>query len=178
MLTRRWVARVAALLVWASCHPSTPPNSPPALTTVPSIDLQRYAGTWHEVARLPNRFQRKCQCSQAHYSLHPDGYVRVRNTCQGANYSSSIQGKAFVVPGSNNTRLRVQFFWPFRGDYWVIDCAPDYSYAVVSEPQRRYLWILARKKQLPPDTLQSIENRLRTQHFDLSKLIRNKNICE
>ena len=82
----------------------------------------------------------------------------------------SITGKAFVVAGSNNSKLRVQFFWPFRGDYWIIDLADDYSYAVVGTQNRKYLWVLARTTSLDNAVYQSIMNKIESLEFNINLL--------
>ncbi|HLE01711.1 MAG TPA: lipocalin family protein [Bdellovibrionota bacterium] len=152
------------------------------LTAVSRVDLSRYVGKWHEIARLPNRFQSGCDHSTAEYSLRDDGKVRVVNTCRKENGEiDQAEGVAEVVePGSqaSQAKLKVSFLpgwlrWTGigKGDYWIIDLAPDYSYAVVSEPKRQYLWILSRRSALSRREYEGILDRLRTQGFDLSQLI-------
>lgn len=145
------------------------------LQTVPEVDLQRYAGKWYEIAAYPQRFQKGCHGTTATYTLSDKGYVVVENRCNKDSLSgkeSSIRGKAFVVKNSGNAKLRVQFFWPFRGDHWIIDLAPDYSYAVVSGPGRKNLWILSRTPQMDDGAYQFILSRLEEKGFDLEKLRR------
>src|SRR5690606_31067814 len=98
---------------------------------------------------------------------------RVVNGCldEGTGERREIVGTARVVEGSGNAKLKVTFFWPFEGDYWVIDLDPQYRWAVVSEPYRRYLWILARTPQLASATLESILADLRQRGFDTDRLI-------
>jgi len=149
--------------------------------TVPSVDLQKYAGKWYEIAAFPNSFQKNCFCSTAEYTLTEKGYVKVFNACRKGALNgkiSSITGKAFPVAGSENAKLRVQFFWPFRADYWIVGLANDYSYAMVSGPSRKYLWILSRKPQMDEVTYQSILEALRNNGFDLSRLKRTAQTCE
>ena len=149
------------------------------LETVPSVDLQRYLGTWYEIAAFPQRFQKGCHCSVAEYSLEKD-FVRVVNTCRKDSPEGKVKrarGKAFVVKGSNNAKLRVQFFWPFRGDYWIIDLADDYSYAVVGAPDRNYLWILSRTPQMEEGLYQEIVKRCADKAFDVSKLVKSDQSC-
>jgi len=114
------------------------------LKTVSQVDLNRYLGKWYEIARYPNPFQKKCLASTAEYSLDEKGRIIVLNTCYTAGKVKDIKGKAWVVKDSDNSKLKVSFFWPFKGDYWIIDLADDYSYVVVGEPKRKYIWILAR----------------------------------
>ena len=87
---------------------------------------------------------------------------------------SYIKVKAFTQEGSGNSKLKVQFFWPFKGDYWIIDLADDYSYSVVSNPNRKYLWILSRTATMNNDTYQEIVKRLESKGFDLSKLTKTQ----
>lgn len=146
-----------------------------ALQTVPYVDLSRYAGKWYEIASYPQRFQKGCQNTIAEYSLSEKGFVVVKNRCNKNSPNgkvSSIKGKAFVVKNSGNAKLKVQFFWPLRGDYWIIDLAEDYSYAVVSNPNRKYLWILSRTPKMDEGLYQQILSRLKEKQFDLSKLQR------
>jgi apolipoprotein D and lipocalin family protein len=150
------------------------------LSTVPSVDLQRYMGRWYDIASFPQRFQKGCHCTTADYEMTAKGYVRVINTCRKDGPEGKLdtaKGKAFVVEGTNNAKLRVQFFWPFRGDYWIIDLAEDYGYAVVGEPKREYLWILARTPKIDEELYQAIVSRCAEKGFDVSKLVRTDQSC-
>jgi apolipoprotein D and lipocalin family protein len=120
------------------------------LQTVPFVDLQKYAGLWYDISHLPVSFMKGCECTTAEYTITKKGYVKVVNRCRKGSSGkwSSIKGKAFVVPNSGNAKLKVQFFWPFKGNYWIIDLADDYSYAVVGDKSRKYLWILSRTPQM------------------------------
>jgi apolipoprotein D and lipocalin family protein len=140
------------------------------MKTVPHVDLKRYAGKWYEIASFPQRFQKGCANTTAEYSLSDEGFVIVMNRCMKNGKESKIKGKAFVEKGSNNAKLKVQFFWPFRGKYWIIDLADDYSYAVVSHPNRKYLWILSRTPKMDPQVYKGILERCRQQGLDVSKL--------
>lgn len=143
------------------------------LQTVPSVDLTKYAGKWHEIASFPMRFQKGCHCTTAEYTLSEKGYVIVENRCNRNSVNgkqSHIKGRAFVVPNSGNAKLKVQFFWPFRADYWIIDLASDYSYAVISAPNKKYLWILSRTSTMNEIIYQEIVSRLKEKGFEVSKL--------
>lgn len=147
------------------------------LQTVPSVDLNRYMGKWYEIASFPQRFQKGCECTSAEYTLSTKGYVIVENRCNKSSKKgkeSYIKGKAFVVENSGNAKLEVQFFWPLKGKYWIIDLADDYSYAVVGHPNKKYLWILAREPIMPDTTYQAIVRRLEDKGFDISKLKRTE----
>lgn len=143
------------------------------LQTVPFVDVAKYAGKWYEIASFPQRFQKGCHCTTAEYTLSEKGYLIVENRCNRNSVDgpeSYIRGKAFVQKDTGNAKLKVQFFWPFRAKYWIIDLAPDYSYAVVGHPNRKYLWILSRTPQMNDETYRAIRSRLEEKGFDLSLL--------
>lgn len=149
------------------------------LQTVPSVDLKKYCGKWYEIASFPQRFQKGCHCTTAEYTLTEKDYVMVENRCNKDSVTgkqSYIKGKAFVEKNTGNAKLKVQFFWPFRGKYWIIDLASDYSYAVVGHPNRQYLWILSREALLDEKIYNQILSRLKEKGFDLSKIQKTKQI--
>lgn len=147
-----------------------------ALPAVAHVDLARYSGTWYEIARYPNWFERDCASDvTAQYSMRSDGKVTVRNACHKANGKIKVSnGTAKIVDTTSNAKLKVTFFWPFSGDFWIIDLAPDYDYAVVGEPSRKYLWILSRSAQLTPETYDRISTRLRELSYDPAKLVKTR----
>jgi apolipoprotein D and lipocalin family protein len=152
---------------------STMSLSAQKLETVPLVDLQKYAGKWYEIASYPMSFQRGCHCTTAEYTLSDKGYVIVENRCNRDSVNgklSSIKGKAFVTKNSGNAKLKVQFFWPFTGKYWIIELPDDYSYAVVSHPNRKYLWILSRTPKMDSAVYEGILERLKDKSFDLTRL--------
>ena len=174
------------LLISALVIPIAPlgagdPNQQKPVEVVPSIDLQRYVGTWHEIARFPNTFQRKCAGNvTATYTLLEDGTIKVVNRCRQADgETTEAVGKARRMSDDEpNSKLEVRFapailsFLPFVwGKYWVIDLADDYSYVVVGEPSREYLWILARSPSLDATTYAGILERITRQGYDTSRLI-------
>jgi apolipoprotein D and lipocalin family protein len=144
---------------------------------VPSVDLNRYAGTWYEVARLPNRFQRKCVSDvTATYTLRDNGKIEVVNRCREADGSIN-DAKGTARPASKdepNSKLKVTFFWPFSGDYWILGLDPTYRWALVGEPDRRNLWVLSREPRMDEDQLQEILDRAKAQGYDLSGLIKTE----
>ena len=145
------------------------------LQTVPSVDLSRYLGTWYEIARYPNRFQRDCYRSTATYSLRDDGDIRVVNACRRDGPDGEeklVEGRAWVVDKATNAKLRVRFFWPFWGSYWIIDLGQDYEYVVVGHPGRNYLWVLSRTPTMEDQVFQGIADRLRRNGYDPARLIR------
>ena len=150
------------------------------LPVVDALDLNRYAGTWHEIARYPNFFERKCERDvTATYSSNADGTIRVVNACR--KYDGSMmqaEGVARVVTAPSKLKVRFAPDWlawlPFVwANYWVIDLADDYSYAVVGEPRREYLWILARGTQMSDGVYARIVARLAALGFDPARLVRN-----
>ncbi|HEY5761790.1 MAG TPA: lipocalin family protein [Rhodocyclaceae bacterium] len=162
------------LLLLAACQ-GVPDDGRPPVEAVPRVDLQRYAGVWHEIARLPMPFQKQCVGdTTAEYRLRDDGAVAVLNRCRTASGFDQAEGKATVVEGSQNARLKVSFFWPFRADYWIIGLDADYRWAVVGDPSRKYLWVLARSPQLPPEQLEAALTIARAQGYDLSPLIHSQ----
>lgn len=165
------------LLAFATCllailFYSAPMNAQ-TLQTVQHVDLNKYAGKWFEIASFPQRFQKRCHCTTAEYTPSDKGYVIVENRCNkdsATGKQSYIKGKAFVTKNSGNAKLKVQFFWPFRAKYWIIDLAPDYSFAVVSHPNRKSLWILSRTPKMDETIYQQIIKKLEARGFDCSKL--------
>lgn len=156
------LAALCAAALLAGCA------APPApLSTVPTVDLARYYGTWYEIARLPNRFQDQC-ASDVRATYRPDGeHVSVLNQCRGARGEvEAARGIARVVEGSGNARLRVSFFRPFYGDYWILALDPDYRWVLVGEPGRQYAWVLARSPQLEAATLDALLAQAATLGFD------------
>ncbi len=145
-----------AVAIFVGC--ATQPASP--LPTVQSVDLVRYAGAWYEIALLPNGFQSQCVAdTQARYRQDGD-VIRVTNRCRKAEGSlAEINGVAKIVEGSGNAKLRVSFFRPFYGDYWILALDPDYKWVLVGEPRRKFGWVLSRTPKLDERSLQTALDR-------------------
>jgi len=150
------------------------------LEPVRSLDLERYLGTWYEIARYPNRFERKCAGNTtATYTAMPDGRVRVENRCRLEDGSTDVaEGVARLCGPAGSPRLKVRFapallsfLPPVWGDYWVIDLDRNYTLAAVSEPGRDYLWILSRTPQVEKRALDALLARLSGQGFDVRRLV-------
>lgn len=177
---RAWIVAGAALVLAGLGTASLAAQASRQPVTVASVDLTRYAGTWYEIARFPNRFQRRCLGDvTASYRLLENGRVEVVNRCRTAEGPIEAKGVARVVDGSGNAKLKVRFapaflsFLPMVwGDYWVLDLAADYSTAVVGSPDRAYLWLLARSADVAPTTFDRMVEAARTQGFDTSRLQR------
>jgi apolipoprotein D and lipocalin family protein len=147
------------------------------LETVDFVNLSRYVGQWYEIARYHHKFQEGCVGSRATYSLRDDGKIAVINECYDGSFSGKLRtakGKAWVVDTKTNARLKVSFFWPFAGDYWIIDLGKNYEYAVVGHPARKYLWILSRTPEMSEDVYNNIITGLEKQGYDTAKLIRTE----
>lgn len=144
------------------------------LTVVPSVNLGKYVGKWYEIARLPNRFENTCVSSvTATYTLRPDGQVGVLNECKKASGElKQAKGKAKVVDKKSNAKLKVTFFWPFYGDYWILELGANYEYAVVGDESRKYLWILSRTPQIDDALYQELLAKMSNQGFDTSRIIK------
>lgn len=150
------------------------------LQLVPNVDLSRYAGTWYEVARLPNTFQDDCVGDvTATYTLQPDGDITVVNRCREEDGSwNEAEGVARLAEdGENSAALEVRFapavlswlpnVW---GDYRIIGLDPEYRWAVVGEPKREYLWILSRTPEMPPDDYTRAVSIAKANRFDIARL--------
>ena len=164
-------ALIATSFLIFSCAGTVKSNSP--LTVVDSVDLQRYLGKWYEIASYPAWFQKGCTGSTAEYSLLPDGRIQVTNSCRKGSLDGKLKeskGKAEVVDTATNAKLKVWFFWPFKGNYWIIDLNPDYQWAVVGEPSRKYLWILSRTPTMDETVYQKILGRLPQKGYDPARL--------
>ncbi len=164
----------ALILGFAACKTAE-------LETVPSVSIEKYMGTWYEIASFPQRFQRGCYCTMAQYSYKADkGYVEVLNSCRKYSATGTIdtvKGKAFVTDDVTNAKLKVQFFWPFKGKYWIIALADDYSYAMVGHPNRKYLWILNRMPQMEEAQYKKLVDIAAAKGFDTRLLQRTDQSC-
>lgn len=143
-------------------------NLPP-VRTVSRVDLPRYMGRWYEISSFPQSFQKGCTNTTADYSLRDDGKVTVLNQCLVDGKVKRAKGTAYAVDDTNS-KLRVSFFWPFFGDYWVLELGAGYEYAVVGAPGRDYLWVLSRTPRMNRSVYAGILARLRAQKFDVTKL--------
>ncbi len=164
------------MVVITACVSTTPSEKLPPLQTVAKVDLDRYLGTWYEIATIPMRFQKGCFATQAEYERRDDGQISVTNSCRDGSLEAPYRfarGRARVIDRQSNAKLEVTFFWPFWGDYWVIELADDYSYAVVGHPSRKYLWILGRSPRMQQEIYDVLLGRLRNVHgYLVEQLVR------
>ena len=147
--------------------------------TIASLDVPKYLGTWYEIAKFPNWFQKKCVGNtKAVYSMRADSNLKVLNSCKNADgVVSEAEGTARQIGAQDSPKLEVRFapawlsFLPMVwGDYWVIDLDPQYQVAAVSDPKREYLWVLSRTLQLDKKVYEDLLQRLQAQQFDVRKL--------
>lgn len=179
-LKKKYIIGAGLLALGATYLIMTRTRTYAPLATVPTVNLQQYAGKWYEIAALPQRFQKDCTCTTAEYTVNPQGYVEVFNACRKNKPTGkikSIKGKAVPVAGSQNSKLKVQFFWPFTGDYWILELADDYSYAVVGTPDRESLWILSRTPVMPPDIYQRLVQSAASKGFNVNQLRKTNQNC-
>jgi len=142
------------------------------LEVVPHVELEKYLGKWYEIAHLPFRFEDGCSDITATYSLREDGDVSVLNECLKNGKVKRAKGKAKIVDKTTGAKLKVTFFWPFYGDYWIINLGENYDYAVVGTPNRKYLWILSRTPQIDDNLFSQLTDHAKSKGFDVTKLIR------
>jgi len=168
-----FTACCSILLTAGACTPMTDATS--RLQTVDNVDIERYAGLWYEIARYPNGFQTQCAGgTTAEYIIRDNGDVTVINRCNVGSLDGEVdtqEGFAQVVDEDTNAKLVVYFFFPFGGDYWIIDLDEEnYEWAVVGEPSRSFLWILSRSPELDDDVMNGILERLPDQGYDPDRL--------
>lgn len=171
------------LLALALTLPAGQDTARSPVRTVPSVDLARYAGIWHEVARFPNRFQARCAGeTTAEYTLLRDGQIRVVNTCRRSDGAMlRAEGRARLArAGGPTSQLKVRFAPQFLswlsfvwGDYWILDLTDDYRAVLVGSPDRKYLWILARTPELDAPTYERMVAAAAAQGFDVARLVRS-----
>ena len=165
---------IMGILLLVSATVNSAKGQPP-LEVVDFVDLKQYVGTWYEIASYPAWFQKGCTRSMAEYTLLPDGKIQVINSCRKGSLKGDLKqskGKAEVVDTETNAKLKVWFFWPFKGNYWIIDLDPNYEWAVVGEPKRKYLWILSRRPTMAENLYSEILSRLPEKGYDPSRLRR------
>ncbi len=156
-------------------------SSTTPLSVVPTLDYKRYAGTWYELARLPNRFQKQCASDVvATYTLRDDGRLTVQNRCRRSDGRiEEASGVARPVAGQPPSVLEVRFAPAFLaflpavwGDYQVLSLGEDYDYALVGEPKREFLWVLARSPRVNAARYERLLADAKAQGFDVSKLVK------
>lgn len=165
---------LAALAISASAVAQEPT---PELETVPFVDLERYQGTWYEVAKIPQSFQEGCVDTQAKYKLSRFGFVWVVNSCKRGSSEGRVRkarGIAWVVDKDTNSKLKVSFFPGTAGDYWIIDLDENYQWVVIGSPNRDAFWILSRTKEMDESLYESLILRAESKHgYDRNQIERS-----
>lgn len=171
----------ALLLAGLCCGPALGADAAKTLQPITALSVPRYMGTWYEIAKFPNDFQKKCVGdTSASYTLRDDGRVDVINRCRTADgKTDAAEGVARQIGAASSPKLKVRFAPAFLsfipmvwGDYWVIDLDQQYQLSAVSEPKREFLWILSRTPQVDPAAYDALLARLGSQGLDVSKLVR------
>jgi apolipoprotein D and lipocalin family protein len=163
-----------AIMIFSSAQSQKLPS------VVSTVDLNRYKGLWYEIARLPNFFERKLKCTSATYTLRYDGRITVVNK---GNYltdpekSTSSRGVAWIPDKNSPAKLKVQFFWPFSGDYWIMELDKEYRYVLVGDPSHKYLWILAREKKMDEKTYSMLLGKAVANGYDVKTIIKVEQDC-
>lgn len=175
VMKKQWLAIVFLIMLVGKIWTSSP------IVTVGAVDLNRYLGKWHEVARLPNPFE-PIDATQimATYSPGPNGMIKVENQYTLKGETSKIQGVARVDDPKSNAKLAVSFFdilgyRPVWGDYWILDLGPNYTYSVVGDRARKYAWILSRTPELSSANMAAAVSALKRNGYDIKNLIYPKN---
>jgi apolipoprotein D and lipocalin family protein len=172
---KKTVFLIIAIMMFNTAHSQKAPS------VVSNVDLNRYKGTWYEIARLPNFFERKLKCASATYILRDDGKITVINK---GNYitdpqkSNSVKGVAWIPDKKSPAKLKVQFFWPFSGDYWIMYLDEDYRFVLVGDPALKYLWILCREKTMDESTYNMLLQKAVDNGYDVKPIIKVKQDCD
>lgn len=164
---KKTILLIATLFLFIGCSPKSP-----NLPTVNSVDINKYLGQWYEIARFEHFFEKGCKNVTANYSLFDDGDIKVVNRCTkiDTNEKKEANGIAYATD-STNSKLKVSFFRPFYGDYWIISLDENYEHALVGSPNREYLWILSRTKKIDKTTKEKLLETASKNGFDTSKFI-------
>jgi apolipoprotein D and lipocalin family protein len=165
---------VAATLL-AGCS-STPMNSPPPLRTVSQVDLPRFMGTWYVIAHIPYSLERGKVATYDRYELRPDGRITTIFGFRRGSFDAperQWRGVSWVVDTETNAEWRVQFLWPFRLPYLIVDLDEvGYEWSAIAHPSRNYFWVLARERSLPDETYRAILERAAAQGFDKGRVVK------
>jgi len=171
---KRSILLLISIIILSSAYCQKVPS------VVTTVDLNRYKGTWYEIARLPIYFEKKLKCVTATYTIRDDGKITVLNKgfyITDPQKSTSSQGVAWVPDKNSPAKLKVQFFWPFSGDYWILYLEKDYNYVLVGDPSYKYLWILARDKVMDETTYNMLLQKAIDNGYDVKPIIRVNQDC-
>lgn len=155
-------------------------KSYPDLPTVKTVDINKYAGTWYEIARLPNRFEKGLKCVTAEYRIKDNGKIDVINkgySPKGIGEYKTANGTAWVPDPNFPGRLKVRFFWPFTGNYYIIALDENHTYALVGDPSRDYLWVLSKNIILEDSVYDDLLKIAEANGFAIENLVRIEHDC-
>ncbi len=159
---------ILSLAVLTACQEDEIP-----LKTVQKVDLERFMGDWHVVAIIPNFIERNAVNGVESYTLNEDGHVDIRYTFRigdATGKKKEMTAKGFIYDTETNAEWRVQFLWPFKLPYLVIDLDPEYRYTVIGVPNRKYAWVMSRKPEIDSDVYEGILQRMESQGYDVESL--------
>lgn len=170
------IISLCLIFIGTSCTKSQNQETMIDKTVVKELDLQKYLGTWYELARYNHRFERNLVGVTANYSIRDDGKIKVLNS----GYKKSLEGKfseaigkAYVPnPEQEPAKLKVSFFWNFYGDYYVLELDEDYQWVIIGSSSDKYLWILSRSPQIDPALYDEIVGKAQKRGYDISKLLK------
>ena len=166
---KKYLIIIAASVLGLSCSASFH-----AMETVEGFDISRYMGKWYEISRLPNTFEEGLEHNTAFYELKENGDVTVVNqgrvTADKTRFKQ-VKGKAWVPDPKEPAKLKVSFFWPFAGNYWVLKIDKDYTHALIGDPSGKYLWILAREKSLDTKVVNELKAYASSLGFPVEKMV-------
>ena len=150
------------------------------LPTVKNVDIEKYSGQWYEIARLPNSFEKGLECVTANYTVKKNGKIEVLNkgySSENSGEFKTAKGTAWIPNAKYPGRLKVTFFWPFSGNYYIISLEKNYKYALVGDPSRKYLWILSRSRNLESTTYSKLLDIAKNNGFDIKDIIKINQDC-
>ena len=151
------------------------------LPTVKNVDIEKYSGQWYEIARLPNSFEKGLECVTAKYTVKKNGKIEVLNkgySSENSGEFKTAKGTAWIPNAKYPGRLKVTFFWPFSGNYYIISLDENYKYALVGDPSRKYLWILSRRRSLESLTYSKLLDIAKNNGFDINNIININQDCD
>lgn len=158
---------IYTLLLFISIYPGSEKNTP-----IANLDLKKYAGTWYSLYSIPTLFDKGSRETTTRYTLNANGFYNVVTTYKKPNDNEvhELTSKIFPEGKAQNSRMKAQFIWPIKVDYWVIELADDYSYVVVGHPEHKFLFIMSRNTKMAKKTYDDIVERCKAKGYDVSKL--------
>ena len=175
--TLLFVSLLLFTLLISSCSLLTTRQAIKTVKAASFVEPQRYAGLWYEIAYLPTYFQIGCRCSMLNYTPLPNNKGIALTTCFKGNHVAVRKALIRPVDGSRYAKHKVQVFWPFQHDYWILYIDKHYRYALTGTPDHKYLWLLSRTPTIPRDIYYNILGLAAKQGYNLRKLRLTKQRC-